>query len=116
VGDEPHLGGPGDPALLLAADRLEGRAAIRARAGADLDEDEGVAVLRDEIDLAAAGAVVAGEDPETVGEEVVRGEPLGALAEVAPVEGRLAGIPLRRPPQDRYSWAWGWGWAWCGWA
>src|SRR5690348_17097282 len=54
-------GGEGEPALLLGSDGLGG--GPRA-AGLDLDEDDRVAVARDQVDLAERGPVPAHEDAE----------------------------------------------------
>lgn len=61
-------------------------------AGLDLDEDQGVAVERDEVDLAVAGAGVALDDGEPEALEVLAGEALAEASQRAPgVNRRGAG-------------------------
>src|SRR3990170_2827165 len=59
------LGQLPQPALLALPDGRLGRVPVALPEGLDLDEDEGLAVARHEIDLAEAGADVPGETGET---------------------------------------------------
>jgi hypothetical protein len=61
-----------------------GGEAGRAAAGADFDENEGLAVAGEEVDFAAADAEVAAEDGHAGGFETVSGDPLAEVAEAAP--------------------------------
>jgi hypothetical protein len=52
-------------AALCARDRLLGPSELAARAGLDLDEDDGLTVLGDEVDLTLPRPPVVSFDPET---------------------------------------------------
>ena len=72
---------------------MTGRRPARGSGGSDLDEDQGAAVAHDQVDLARAGAVVAGDERGAEGLEVGEREVLAAAAEgSAGVGGGLAGV------------------------
>ena len=80
------LGQLTQPALLALPDGRLGRVPVALPEGLDLDEDEGLAVARHEIDLAEAGADVPVED----GEAALLEEPCGLL--LAPFTDRAPGV------------------------
>ena len=80
------LGQLTQPALLALPDGRLRRVPVALPEGLDLDEDEGLAVARHEIDLAEAGADVPVED----GEAALLEEPRGLL--LAPFPDRAPGV------------------------
>lgn len=76
--------GDGDESLRLGwGDALLGRAGYGPAPGADLDKDQGAALLYDEIHLAGAAAIVPRDDLIFVSAEVRRGQRLAAAAQTA---------------------------------
>ena len=75
VAVDPALGGFGQFALLPAVDGLHRVAKIVAVTGFDLDKGDQPVLLGDQIDIAAAGTVTAGEDFVAATLEVARGDP-----------------------------------------
>src|SRR5262249_41271491 len=67
-----------DSALLLPGDRL-GRHAPAPRL--DLDEDQGLTVARDQVDLAGPRAIAPQQDPQALAAKEPSGQPLATLAQ-----------------------------------
>src|SRR5262249_45229450 len=72
--------GERDPALLLRGDRLPGHSPASRL---DLDEDEGVAIARDQVNLAEPRAVAPDDHSHPLAAEVASGRPLAAVAQPA---------------------------------
>src|SRR3972149_10265078 len=76
-------------ARLCARDRLLGPAELAARAGLDLDEDDGLTVLGDEVDLTLPRPPVVSFDTETEAFEV-------APRQAFPSSGHLGAVHVTR--------------------
>ncbi len=63
---EEMLGGKDDAPLFFCRDARGSAAEVAIAALADFDEDEGVSVTANEVDFAAAAAVVARDDAQAV--------------------------------------------------
>jgi len=84
VPPEEVEGGQGEPALFFRRDRL-GR--VAPPSCLDLDEDDGVPVAGDQVDLALRGPVVTDDRPDPRAPKVARRRPLAAVAEPSAQEG-----------------------------
>lgn len=94
LGAQVVASGPGHLSLFGFGDGLKGRTEFCAPLRSDLDEDENRAVERDQVELAASGRVVAGEDLESLSPEKSLGVLLGgASTGSAREEGHLFLFP-----------------------
>jgi len=87
------LRGPLDPPPLRGRDRRVRLAAVGLRACLDLDEDDGVALGGDQIDLPRNATVVSNDDTVFPPSKMAGGGTLSAVAQ------RLSGVAVRRPKQ-----------------
>src|SRR5690349_3167646 len=93
---DPRLRGLRELALLAVIDRFDGIAELVAGARFHFHERDQVIALRDEIDVAAAGAEAAGDDAPAGALEPSRRDALAEFAEVVGGFGH-AGILRARP-------------------
>ena len=91
-----------DDALLLAlVDCFRRMAGSAAGASLDLDENDGATIDGDQVDLAAATALAAGDDDIAPLPEISGGSSFTALAERLPRENRLnASLQCIEPAHD----------------
>ena len=92
-------GGGEQLALLARVDARRRAAEVAAATQPNLDEDQRVAVARDEVDLAGAAAEIAFDDRDAAGFEEGRRERLGACAGGVARVDRARAVRLGRGPE-----------------